>query len=166
MSRETAPPGDTFEERWPHDAAEAEWLAGPWIPVVLGGFAGILGAPMIALAILAAKWPNVLLVVLALVGLLTVGLLRTRGRTQRRIGRLWRCFVWLVGAALFGILLSYLSLWLCVGDICSPMGVDLQRPVISALVFGLSVAGSIGLAVVVDRWGRALSARGHATARP
>ena len=166
MSRETAPPGDTFEERWPHDAAEAEWLAGSWIPVVLGGLAGILGAPMIALAILAANWPIVLLVVLALVGLLTVGLLRTHGRTQRRLGRLWRFFVWLVGAALLGVVLSYLSLSLCVGDICHPFGVDLQRPVISAIVFGLSVAGSIGLAILVDRQGRVLAARGRATARP
>jgi hypothetical protein len=166
VSPETAPPGDTFEERWPHDAAEAEWLAGPWIPIVLGGLAGIVGGPMIALAILAADWPIVLLVVLALVGLLTMGLLRTRGRTQRRIGRLWRFFVWLVGAALVGIVLSYFSLSLCVGDICHPFGFNLQRPVIGAIVFGLSVFGSIGLAILVDRAGKTLSTRGRATGRP
>ena len=166
MTRETAPPGKTFEERWPDDAADQAWLAGPWIPIVLGGLAGIIGGPMIALAILSANWPIVLLVVLALVALLTVGMLRTGGRTQRRIGRSWRFFVWLVGVAVLGLGLSYLSLFLCEGDICSPFGVNLQRPVIGAIVFGLSVAGSIGLAILVDRQGAALAARHRATGQP
>ena len=167
MSRETAPPGDTFEERWPDDAADREWLAGPWIPVVLGGLAGIIGAPMIALAVLAANWPVNTLVVLVLTGLLTVGVLRTEGRTQRRIGRLWRFFAWLIAVAILGIGLSYLTLALCDGDACAQLfRVGAQRWIVGAIVFGLGVFGSIGLAIVVDRMGTGLSMRGRATGQP
>src|SRR5688572_32240514 len=111
MSRYTPPPGDTFDERWPDEAAESRWLAGPWLPIILGGFAGLFGAPLLLLSLFGAWSPVSWIVGAAVLGLLTFGVLRTSDTPARLLGRLWRiaAFValslalgfamWLVGSA-------------------------------------------------------------------
>jgi hypothetical protein len=158
MTRETAPPGETFEERWPDDAAEIAWMAAPWIPVVLGATAGVLGVPIV-LSALAAAWAPLSIVILAvLFGGATLGLVRARGALQRWSGRAWRVVTWVILAVGLGILIGVLTTLVCAGEDCSmSVRVDPERPIATIVVFGSSFLGSIGLAIVVDRAARRLA---------
>ena len=154
---ETRPPGDTFEQRWPDEVAETQWLAGPWIPIVFGGLAGFFGLPMILAAVVLGWWPS-LAVMAGLLGLATLGLTRTHGGPQRWSGRLWRVMAWSLLAAVLGIALGALSSLLCAGEVCPPgRSILVNKPVASLVVFGLTIAGSMGIAVVVDRTARRLA---------
>ena len=157
MTRETAPPGKTFEERWPDDAAEREWLAGPWVPVILGGFGGLIGLPMLLASLVVAGGLPAVIVVAVTLGLATLLLIRTGGGMQRAVGRLWRLVAWLALAAALGLLLGLVTAALCDAT-CAPAGWrDYDSPVVMVVVFGGSVLGSIAIAIGVDRAARRLA---------
>ena len=159
MSGQTSPPGDTFEERWPDDVAEANWLAAPWTPIVLGGLAGLFGAPVLLVS-LALRWfPMSVIVWLGLLVLLTLAVRASSGRSQRGLGRLWRLVAWLGAVAVLGYLIGLATIVLCGGASCSPtFPMDDGQPVAAVVVFALSVGGSIVAAMGVVRLGRRLAA--------
>ena len=157
MTRYTAPPGETFEERWPDEAAEREWLAGPWVPVVLGGFGGLFGVPLMLAALVRGSTVGTLAVLLAALALATLGMVRGRGVTRRLSGRLCRLVAWSILAAGLGFLLGIVADALC-QDACAPGPFGyLDRPIATVAVFGGSVLGSIAIAIGVDRAARRLA---------
>ena len=93
-----------------------------------------------------------------LLGLATLGLTRSRGGLQRWSGRLWRVMAWSLLAALLGIGLGALSSVLCAGDVCpSGRSILVDKPIASLVVFATATAGSMGIAVLVDRTARRLA---------
>ena len=167
MSGYTAPPGDTFEERWPDEAAERNWLSGPWLPIVLGGFAGLFGAPLYLLALF-GTWSPVSWVIGAMVlGLLTLGVLRTSGRPSRILGRLWRIAAFVALSLGLGLVMWLVNLVVCDQGRCGgSFSLDQTRFAVSAMMFAAAVLGSILIAMWVDRAGKHLAARARATAAP
>jgi hypothetical protein len=151
MSRETKPPGRTFEERWPHDAAEADYLAGPWVPIALGGLAGLFGLPLVLGAILVTAPLPYLGIVGGALALSTYAVLGWTGRGQRRVARLWRLSAWLLMAAVAGLLLAILVDALC-SDVACREASPLEGPrAIATVITTIAVIGtSVGLAVFVD----------------
>ena len=167
MSRYTAPPGDTFEERWPDEAAETRWLAAPWLPIILGGFAGLFGAPLFLLSLFGTWSPVSWIVGAAVFGLLTLGVLRMSGRPARIVGRLWRLAAFVALSLVLGFAMWLVGTALCETATCSlTVGPDAGRFAVSAMLFAAAVLGSILIALWVDRAGRALAARARATAAP
>ena len=168
MSGYTAPPGDTFEERWPDEAAERSWLAAPWLPIVLGGFAGLLGAPAVPAGAVrgvvadrpgsSGPWSS---------ACSTLGLLRTSGRPSRILGRLWRITAFVALSLGLGFAMWLVSLVVCDQGRCAvSLSFDPARFAVSAMMFAAAVLGSILIAMWVDRAGKALAARARATAAP
>ena len=152
----TAPPGETFEERWPDEAAERQWLAGPWVPVVLGGFAGLVGVPLMLAALVRGQTVGTLAILFILLGIATLGMVRGRGGVSKLSGRVWRLIAWSILAAGLGFLLGVVTDGLC--QACEPGPfLAMDRPVASVVVFGGSVLGSIAIAIGVDRAARRLA---------
>lgn len=157
MSRYTPPPGDTFEERWPDEAAEREWLAGPWIPIVVGGVAGLFGVPLMLAALVRGQTVGTLAVLFVVLGLATLGMAWTGGGLRRWSGRVWRLVAWSILAAGLGFLLGIAADGLC-QDLCEPGRSSMaDRPVATVVVFGGSVLGSIAIAIGVVRAARRLA---------
>ena len=167
MSGQSSPPGSTFEERWPHDAAEVGYMAGSWIPIVLGGLAGLFGVPLVAARLL-TTWSFVAVLVLAAIAVLfTFAVLRSRGTFQVGLARAWRVVVWFGVTAVSGLVLLIVAGALCGAATCTDVArFDMARLMPSMVVFALSVAGSAWLAVAVDRAARRLAARGRAASPP
>jgi hypothetical protein len=157
MTRYTPPPGETFDERWPDEAAEREWLAGPWVPVVLGGFGGLFGVPLMLAALVRGQTVGTLAVLFIVLGLATLGMVRGRGGARRLSGRVWKLVAWSILAAVLGLLLGIVADTLC-QDLCAPGPIRyFDRPVATVAVFGGSVLGSIAIAIGVDRAARRLA---------
>ena len=159
MSRQTAPPGKTFNERWPDDVASANYLAGPWVPYALGGLAGIVGIPIVIGAGLLASWLFVLGLV-TVVGVLTA-LVARPGRTPGTVVlRLWRFTTWVLLAGLIGIVALFATGVLCDTAAClEGTRSTPERIVPAVVVFALTVAGSVAAAVGVERAARRLAVR-------
>jgi hypothetical protein len=159
LSRQTSPPGKSFNERWPDDVATANYLARPWVPIALGGCAGIAGLPLVAAAFLLWSWTNLLTVVAAF-GLLTFLASRTRGSLRVWILRLWRLTGWLLLAGLVGYIALVLAGALCGTAICGAgTGATPERVGPSVVVFVVILVGSVFAAVAVDRAARRLPMR-------
>jgi hypothetical protein len=159
MSGQTSPPGRTFEERWPDDVAQANYLATPWVPIALGGLAGLFALPIVI-----AGWATALsigtVLGLALVfTLLTLVTARTSGALQTWLLRLWRLVAWIGLATVVGLGSIVLTSVACDETSCSIGRQIGERPIPSVLVFALTVAGSVLAAVAVDRTSRRLTVR-------
>lgn len=165
MSEYTPPPGRTFKERWPDEVAETAWLAGPWIPLVVGGLAGMLTLPVTLAMVLDPWFPWSLIVLLGLVAVATAGVLRTRGRPQRLVGRIWRVLTWAVLATVLGYAIAFVGMAICEPGICR-VGTGPSRSsllVAGTAGFAASILGSMAIAWWVDRTGKRLVARTRAT---
>lgn len=163
MTRETAPPGKTFAERWPHDASEREYLVASSVPFVLGGLAGLFAVPsMLALVFLLA--PLVLsITVAATLALSWIVIRRSEARSGRWVVRAWKLGAWVTLAVVLGLLLSVLGTLLCGGS-CSTVG-RFERPLATVLTFALSIAGALAITFGVERAARRISVRDRATGR-
>ncbi len=160
----TRPPGKTFEERWPDEVAETAGLAGPWIPLVLGGAAGLIGLPILLATAVDGSLPWSAIVLVGLIALATAGYLSTRGSQQRLVGRLWRIVTWAGLVTLLGYLVAMAGLGICGATGCRPgFGLDPSRPLAGALAFTASILGSMAIAWFVDRTGQRLVARTRAS---
>lgn len=160
----TRPPGKTFAERWPDEVAETSWLAGPWIPLVLGGAGGLIGLPVLLATAVDRALPWSAIIVVGLIALATAGLVGTRGRAQRLVGRSWRIVTWVGLVTLLGCGIALAGLAICGPTGCGPgFGLDPTRPLAGALSFGASILGSMAIAWWVDRTGRRLVARTRAS---
>jgi hypothetical protein len=163
MSGQTSPPGKTFEERWPDDVAEANYLAGPWIPIALGSLAGLFGVPVLLGGLLRGQTLPFLVVVIGVLALTSFAVTRTGGKARRRILALWKVAAWVLVAAVAGILIGWLSVALCDAACAAPIQRDGARVLPSAIVFFAMVGSSIGLAMAVARISRRLPRRDPAT---
>jgi hypothetical protein len=103
----TRPAGRTFAERWPDDAATADWLGGGWVPIGAGGLAGVLTLPMWLAAVFAGR--PVLLFVPVVLLILGAALGRRRSRFSRAAGRAWIVGAYLVIAAFTGLVLAFVA---------------------------------------------------------
>ena len=159
MSGQTSPPGKTFNERWPDDVATANYLAGPWVPVALGGLAGIIGAPLLLGAWLGSSWLPWIVFGSALV-VLTLLVPRARGGMRMWMLRGWRLAAWTLLAGLLGIVGLLLTGRLCVSEACiGGAGLTPDRLVPGIVVFAVSVLGSTLAAIAVDRAARRFPVR-------
>ena len=153
----TAPEGKTFQERWPADAAEAGWLAGPWVIPAVGGVLGVLTVPLVLASIVLGQ-PLVALVLAALAAAGVV--LGRREGPLRRPGRwLYHLAALALGLAGLGIVTWVASLALFAAvcpDGCTVAGGDVETPLVVVQVglVAASVLGSIVIAFVVARAGR------------
>lgn len=161
MGMETkGPPGRTFRERWPHDAAAADYLAAPWVPLALGGLGGLLAAPYVAASVMTNPVAAVGLIAAAAASTLAL----RRGLGGRLAGRAWRTLAWFVLIGLVGIPLAWI-----VGEVggalCPAAGCgglrsrDAGSALTMVVATGLSLVASVVLAVLVDRAGRRLAPR-------
>jgi hypothetical protein len=159
MGGPTSPPGRTFRERWPHDAATADWLARPFVPIVLGGVAGLLAAPVWLFSVTLSQ-PVVTIVVLAIAVITSILLDRSAGRPRAIVARGWRVSIWWLLMVALGWLLSLVGVAVCTGDLCTDTGTSDASWVGAALpIFVLTVAGSTLGAVAIDRLGMRLARR-------
>ena len=157
MGKVTAPEGRTFEERWPHDASDAEWLARPWVPVVLGGLGGMAGLPLFLAAGLLAP-PVTLIVVLAVITLALTLLLRLHPRSNA-LRRLWRVATWTWVATAIGVVVGIATGTLCGGVAAEAACLERRASVPALVVFALLVGASTAAAAGIDRLGRRLEHR-------
>ncbi len=158
MAPETAPPGKTFEERWPDDAAESKYLAGPWFLFVLAGLLGVLAVPLlIARAIVAA--PLLFVAIGVLFILVTVALARASGKRRSRLTRLWKVAAWFLAAAGLGIAIDLLGPVLC-DEACGAAALENPTASTPALAtYLMLIAGTAVITILVDRWGTDLRRR-------
>jgi hypothetical protein len=167
MSGQTSPPGDSFAERWPDDAAEREYLAGPWIPVVLGGAGGLFGVPLI-LAGLTTSLLIPMVLVLGATLLATTLLVRRsawaggRGQMARRV---WKIAAWLALMTVLGVVVVWLVDAVCpASGACITERLGLERNVAQLVTVVGLVGGSILGAIEVDRIARRLGGPRRAAA--
>lgn len=165
MTRETAPPGKTFKERWPHDASEREYLAAPFVPVVLGGLAGLFAVPaLLAQLFLAMPLPVAGVVGIAL-GVTTVAIARATARPARWVVRVWKLAAWIGAAIALGLLVTAVGSALCDGSACAGVGrYATVRAIPMAVTFALSLGGAFAITFAVERGARALVAWSRARA--
>jgi len=165
MAPETAPPGKTFEERWPDDASSADYLAGPWIPVALGGLAGLLGLPILLWAAARTNPVPFLVVVGGTILVMTVLAMRLGRKGRRRALSVWKIAGWALVAAVGGLVVTVLSDAIC--DVaCQATAVGQGISVLpSVLIMAASIIVSVGVAVGVDRAARRVPTRGSASVR-
>ena len=165
MTRETAPPGKTFKERWPRDASEREYLAAPFVPIVLGGLAGLLAVPaLLAQLFLAATVPVAIVVALAIAGS-TLVIARGTARPGRWIVRIWKLGAWIAAAIALGLVVTAVGAVLCEGSSCAAGGrYAVERAIPMAVTFALSVGGALAITIAVERGARTLVARSRARA--
>ncbi|HYH91844.1 MAG TPA: hypothetical protein VD763_01700 [Candidatus Saccharimonadales bacterium] len=162
MSGQTSPPGKTFEERWPDDVAEANFLAGPWIPVALGGLAGLFGVPVLLSGLLRGQTVPFLIIVIGALALASYAVPRTGGKARRRLLSLWKVAAWVLLASGAGILIGWISVAVC-DAACAAGTSTTDRTIPTGIVFITTVAASVGLAMAVDRMGHRLPRREPAT---
>ena len=163
MSPRFRPPGRTFRERWPHEVEETRYLASTTYAVVVGG---VLGVFLVPFAIWEAASSAPLAVAGIVLGLLAVmaTLLGTLGPGRRWLALAWKIGVWVLGAALLGLVIELMVTGFCAGGCSSAVSVVRTTPVI--ITYALLVAGSIGIAFVADRSGNALRRRTRSPASP
>jgi hypothetical protein len=158
MAPETAPPGKTFKERWPDDAAESSYLAGPWVLLIVGGLLGVLAIPLLlARALLAAPLPYI--AIFGLFVVVTIALQRATGKQRSRLARLWKFGAWFFAAAALGMAIDLVAPVIC-NDACKQALRDNPTgPTPSTLTYLLLVVGTVGVTILVDNWGTSLRRR-------
>lgn len=154
MAPESAPPSKTFAERWPDDAAEADYLAGPWIPVAAGGLASLVALPIILGQVLRIAPLPFLLIAGGIIVIATLAMTRATGKARRRAGRAWKFGFWISLAAVVGVVLDRLSTVICDAACraaAGPADPDRMGPTLVSMV--ALVASSIALAILANRAG-------------
>lgn len=165
MAPDTSPPGKSFAERWPHDASEREYLAAPWLPIVLGGMAGLFAVPALLAQLFITVPVPVLVLIFANVALTTLAIGRAEGRPSRWLVRLWKVWVWVAAAIVLGLAVSFIGVALCDGTACAGEGrTSTGRAIAMAVTFAASIGGALAITLLVERAARRLVARGRASA--
>jgi hypothetical protein len=164
MSPRFRPPGKTFKERWPQEAEETRYFAATSYAVVLGGVLGVLAVPLTIWAEVSAA-PIALVVVLAILAFITVAIPRVRGSARRWLALAWKIVAWVLAAAAVGLIVETLALAMCDETCRAALGPGKGA---SGMLFAyaLLVAGSIGIAIAVDRLGNSLRRRTPGPAAP
>ena len=157
------PTGRTFKERWPEDAAYADWLSSPWVPLAGGGLAGFFGLPL-TLGALCASVPWVAPAVVAILAVATwAG--RRPGRLAATGGRLWILAAWALLMGAGGLVVSTLGI-VALETLCGPgacgtdpltgFGGRLPVTILQAGVVVASMAVGFGSAMLAvrarERW--------------
>ncbi|HEX6868297.1 MAG TPA: hypothetical protein VF119_05800 [Candidatus Limnocylindrales bacterium] len=165
MARETAPPGTTFKERWPLDASERDYLAAPFVPIVLGGLAGLFAVPaLLAQAFLAATVPVTIVVALGVI-LTTLAIAHATAKPARWIVRIWKLATWIAAAIALGLVVTAVGAALCDGSACATASrYAIDRAIPMAVTFALSLGGAFAITFAVERGARALVAWSRARA--
>ena len=162
MPPETAPPGETFNERWPDDTANADYLAAPWIPVAFGGLGGLLGLPIVLWATARTNPVPFLVVVGGTLIVMTLLATRLGRKGRRRALSVWKVAGWALVAAIGGLLVAVLSDLVC--DRACEVATLPDRVIPSVITVAASILISIGAAIGVDRAARRVPTRGSARA--
>ena len=155
MAPETAPPGKTFRERWPDDASESNYLAGPFVLFVVAGVLGLLGVPLLlGRAMLSA--PLLFIGIFGLFMLVTIGLQRATGRRRGHLAQAWKVGAWIFAAAALGLTIDLVARVLCdaacrAASLQNPMG---SPPAL--LTYLMLIVGTVVITIFVDRWGTSL----------
>lgn len=166
MSRETAPPGKTFAERWPHDASEREYLVASSVPFVLGGLAGLFAVPFM-LAKLLLITPAVMSTAVAAILLVSWIVIRRSGaRPGRWVVRAWKLAAWVALATALGLAVTVVGTILCDGPACATEArYASDRAWASFVTFALSIGGALAITIGVERAARRMVVRDRATGR-
>jgi hypothetical protein len=162
MSPRFRPPGRTFKERWPHEVEETRYLAATSYAVVLGGLLGVLTAPLGLWHALAAV-PLGAGIIVAVLVMIPVAMTRAPAGTHRWLALAWKIGAWVIGACLIGLVVDTITLAMC-DEACRATVAPASRPSGLLLSYLLLVAGSIGLALVVDRAGNEIRRRARRAA--
>ena len=164
MSPRIRPAGRTFKERWPQEAEETRYLASTTYAVVAGGVLGLFMVPLIVSGLLSTV-PMAFAVVAALLVAVTFAIPRATGAGRRWLTLAWKIGAWVLAAAALGLAIEWLTLARC-DEVCRAARDASIRPSPLGFNFLLLVAGSIGIAIVVDRAGNALRRRTPSPASP
>ena len=157
MSPRFRPAGKTFKERWPHEVEETRYLAATSYAVVLSGLLGVLTVPIWLLDGFSA-FPLVAGVIIALLVFIPVLMTRAPMSPQRWLALAWKIGAWVIGAAALGLVVDTLTTAMC-DAACRATVAPQGRPSGMLLAYALLVAGSIGVALLVDRTGNELRRR-------
>ena len=158
MAPHGKPPGKTFNERWPDEVADSNYLAGPWFLFILAGLLGFLGVPLIlGRGVLIA--PLLFVGIFALFMVVTIALNRATGRRRRLLARAWKVGAWIFAAAALGLAIDLVSRSLC-DDACRAAALeDPMRSPPALLTYLMLIGGTAVITILVDRWGTNLRRR-------
>ena len=151
------PAGKTFKERWPHEAEETRYLAATSYAVVLGGVLGVLTVPIWLLDGFSA-YPLIAGAVVSLLVLIPAAMSRAPAGARRWLALAWKIGAWVIGAAALGLVVDTVTTAIC-DAACRASVAPQSRPSGMLLAYALLVAGSIGVALLVDRAGNELRRR-------
>lgn len=164
MSPRFRPPGKTFKERWPQEAEETRYFAATSYAVVLGGVLGVLAVPLTIWAEVSAA-PIALVILVGIVALIAVAIPRAPAVARRWLALAWKIGAWVLAAAAAGLVVESLALAMCDETCRAALGPG-QGASGMLFVYALLVASSIGIAILVDRFGNALRRRTSGPASP
>jgi len=158
MAPETAPPGETFKERWPDEVADSNYLAGPWVMFVLAGLLGLFAIPLlIGRALLAA--PLLFVAIFVLFVLVTGALGRATGKRRSRLARLWKAGAWFFAAAALGLAIDLAAPVICDAACQAAVRENPTGPMPSTVTYLLLIVGTVVITILVDSWGTTLRRR-------
>lgn len=163
MSPRFRPPGRTLKERWPQEAEERRYFAATTYAVVLGGLLGLVMAPL-ALWRFFSVTPMALAVIVALLILVTLVIGRMDERGRRWLALAWKIGAWVVAATALGFVFESIAFAIC-GDGCRATSPRMP-PSGLLLTYALQLVGSVGIALLADRWGNALRRRPSSLVTP
>lgn len=158
------PPGKTLKERWPQDAEETRYFAATSYAVVLGGILGALTIPFTIQAALSAV-PAVAGIMIAALVAIMIAISRATATGARWLALTWKVGVWVLGAAALGLLVESAALAMC-DEACRGSLAEAKRTMPLLLMYAVLVVGSVGIAILADRWGNALRRRAPRPASP
>jgi hypothetical protein len=164
MSPRFRPPGKTFKERWPQDAEETRYLAASATAPVVGGILGLFGVPL-GIWDQVSSFPMALVILLGIAALITLAIPRAPAATRRWVTLAWKITAWVLAAAVVGLVVESIARAMC-DDSCRVALRPGKGSFGMMFTYILLVAGSIGSAVLVDRYGNALRRRALGPAAP
>jgi hypothetical protein len=164
MSPRFRPPGRTLKERWPQDAEETRYFAATSYAVVVGGILGVLTVPLTISATLSAA-PVAFAAVAAVLVAIAIAISRASSSGARWLALAWKIGAWVLGAAALGLVVEVTALAMC-DETCRGSLAQARRTMPLLLTYAVLVVGSVGIAILVDRWGNALRGRAQRPASP
>lgn len=158
------PRGKTFKERWPQEVEETRFLAATTTAPVAGGLLGLFGVPLIVWGQVASA-PILFAILLGIFGLITLAIPRVPAGVRRWLTLAWKVTGWTIAAGVVGLVVESIAGAMCDDRCRLALGPGKGAPGM-LLTYILLVAGSIGAAILVDRYGNELRRRARGPAAP